>query len=204
MGDVAAELAGLGVAEQRVEVRAVDVHLAAVLVHDLAELGDGVLVGAVRRRVGDHDRGQVVGVLLALGAQVVEVDAPSSAALTTTTRIPAITAEAALVPCAEDGIRQTSRASSPLAAVVAADRQQPGELALRAGVRLDRDPVVAGDLGQPALELADELRGSRRRPRPARTGAGRRSRAAMTGSISVVALSFIVQEPSGIMPRSSA
>ena len=72
--DVAAELAGLGVAEQGVEVRAVDVDLAAVPVHDLAQLGDRVLVGPVRRRVGHHDGGQVVGVLLALRAQVVEVD----------------------------------------------------------------------------------------------------------------------------------
>ena len=71
--------------------------------------------------------------------------------------MPAITAEAALVPCADDGIRQTSRCAVAVGAVVAADRQQPGELALRAGVGLDRDPVVAGDLGQPALELADQL-----------------------------------------------
>ena len=35
-------------------------------------------------------------------------------------------------------------------AVVGADRQQAGELALRAGVRLQRHGVVAGDLGQPA------------------------------------------------------
>ena len=34
---------------------------------------------------------------------------PSSVAFTTTTFMPAITAEAALVPCAEDGIRQTLR-----------------------------------------------------------------------------------------------
>ena len=34
---------------------------------------------------------------------------PSAVALTTTTFIPAITAEAALVPCAEDGIRQIRR-----------------------------------------------------------------------------------------------
>ncbi len=38
---------------------------------------------------------------------------PSSAAFTTTTFIPAITADAALVPWAEDGIRQTLRAPSP-------------------------------------------------------------------------------------------
>ena len=35
---------------------------------------------------------------------------PSSVDLTTTTCIPAITAEAALVPWADDGIRQTRRA----------------------------------------------------------------------------------------------
>ncbi len=40
---------------------------------------------------------------------------PSSAAFTTTTFIPAMTAEAALVPWADDGIRQTSRCRSPLA-----------------------------------------------------------------------------------------
>ena len=41
--------------------------------------------------------------------------------------------------------------------VVAADRQQAGQLALGAGVRLDGDLVVAGDLGQPLLELLDEV-----------------------------------------------
>ena len=42
-------------------------------------------------------------------------------------------------------------------AVIGADRQQPGELALAAGVGLDADGVVAGDLGQPVLELGDQL-----------------------------------------------
>ena len=41
-------------------------------------------------------------------------------------------------------------------AVVAADGEQAGELALAAGVRLHRDPVVAGDRGEPALELLDQ------------------------------------------------
>ena len=54
-------------------------------------------------------------------------------------------------------------------AVVAADGQQPGELALRAGVGLDRDLVVAGDLGQPALEVGDQ-------PAVARRVLGRRER----------------------------
>ncbi len=38
---------------------------------------------------------------------------PASSQATTTTRIPAITADAALVPWAEDGMRQTSRSLSP-------------------------------------------------------------------------------------------
>ena len=38
--------------------------------------------------------------------------------------------------------------------VVPADREEAGELALRPGVRLDRDPVVARHLGQPSFEVA--------------------------------------------------
>ena len=82
---------------------------------------------------------------------------PSSSQATTTTRMPAITALAALVPCALDGIRQTSRCGSPRARWYAADRQQPGQLALRAGVGLHAHRVVPGHLGQPPLQLGDQL-----------------------------------------------
>ena len=87
--------------------------------------------------------------------------------------------------------------------MVAADRQQPGELALAAGVRLQRDGVVAGDLGEPALELPDELEVA------LDVGAGANgwmsaNSGQVTAAISVAALSFIVHDPSGIMPRSSA
>ena len=202
--DVAAELARLGVAEERVEVRPVDVDLAAVLVHDRAQLGDGVLVGAVGRGVGDHDRGEVVAVLLAPPPQVVEVDRPVVG------RLHHDDLHAGHHGGGRVGAVRRRRDQADVAslvaagAVVAADREQAGELALRPGVGLDRDAVVAGHRGQPRLELLDEQRGSPRRPRPARTGAGRRSPGRLTGSISVVALSFIVHEPSGIIPRSSA
>ena len=39
--------------------------------------------------------------------------------------------------------------------VVAADRQQPGIFALRAGIRLQRDRVIAGDVAQPLFELVE-------------------------------------------------
>ena len=116
--DVAAELARAGRSPtQRVEVGAVDVDLAAGVVHERAELGDGVLVDAVRRRVGDHDRGEVVGVLRRswrAGRRGRRCRRSSQA--TTTTRMPAITAEAALVPCAlTTGSGRRRARSSPLA-----------------------------------------------------------------------------------------
>src|SRR3546814_16755551 len=66
--DVRAPLAGPGDADQGVHVGAVGVHLPAVLVHDLADLDHVLLEHAVRGRVGDHDRGQAVGVFRGLGA----------------------------------------------------------------------------------------------------------------------------------------
>ena len=53
---VGAELPGLRDADERVEVRAVEVHLPAVLVDERAHVADVRLEHAVRRRVGDHER----------------------------------------------------------------------------------------------------------------------------------------------------
>ena len=173
-------------------------------VHGRAELADAVLVHAVRRRVGDHDRGEVVGVLLALGAQVVEVDAAVVAGLDHDDP------HAGHHRGGGVGAVRRGRDQADVALLVAvghvvgADRQQPGELALRAGVGLDGDPVVAGDLGQPALQLADQVRRSRAASSAGANGCRSANPARLIGSISVVALSFIVQEPSGIIPRSSA
>ena len=85
---------------------------------------------------------------------------PRASVATTTTSSPAITALAAFVPWALEGIRQTVRCVVAAGAVVGADRQQPGELALAAGVGLHAHGVVAGDLGQPRLQLGDQ------RPQP--------------------------------------
>ena len=66
--------ARLGEADERVEVGAVEVDLAAALVHDVAHVADVRLEHAVGRRVRDHQRGEVGGVLVRLGLEVVEVD----------------------------------------------------------------------------------------------------------------------------------
>jgi hypothetical protein len=73
VADVAAEPAGAGDADQRVQVGAVDVDLAAVLVHEVADLGDPLLEHPVRGRVGDHEHGEVLVVGLDLVLEVVDV-----------------------------------------------------------------------------------------------------------------------------------
>ena len=118
--------------------------------------------------------------------------------------MPAIAALAAFVPCADAGMRQTSRSGVAARRVVRADREQARELALRAGVRLQRHRVVAGDLGEPALEVVEQLAGSPAAWSSGANGWMRPNSGHVIGIISAVALSFIVHEPSGIIVRSSA
>ncbi|GAA3242350.1 hypothetical protein GCM10020256_66190 [Streptomyces thermocoprophilus] len=60
-------------------------------------------------------------------------------------------------------------------AVVAAHGEQTGQLALGAGVRLEADLVVAGDLGEALLQLLDEGEVALRLLGGGRTGAADRT-----------------------------
>ena len=162
VADVAAEPAGPGQPDQGVEVGAVDVHLAADVVHRRADLGDVVLVDAVRRRVGDHQRRQPIRVLGHFRAQVVEVDVAVGAARhhhdphagqCRRRRVGAVGAG-----------RDQAHVAVGLAAlgVIRLDRQQTGVLPLRTRVRLQRHRVIPGDRGQPGLEVGDQLAQPRR------------------------------------------
>ncbi|MDZ7652644.1 MAG: hypothetical protein U5L03_08925 [Burkholderiaceae bacterium] len=71
--------------------------------------------------------------------------------------MPHITALAGLVPCADCGIRQTLRLRLSARAVVGADREQAGVLALRAGVGLQAHGVVPGDLASQLLRAREHL-----------------------------------------------
>ena len=110
-----------------------------------------------------------------------------------------MTALAGLVPCADAGISTTSRCRLAAIAVVRADHHQAGELALRAGVRLQRHGRKAGDLAERRssspedLLVALRLLDRRERMRASRTPGQ------VIGSISDAAFSFIVHEPSGII-----
>jgi hypothetical protein len=143
-------------------------------------------------------------VLFALGLQVGHVHvAVVVAGLVTTTCMPAICALAGLVPWALEGIRQMLRWPWPRLRVVGLDDQQAGVFALAAGIGLQADAGVARGLAQPGAQLL----------RPARialqlvggaNGWTLANSGQVMGIISLVALSFMVQLPSGIMLRSSA
>ena len=113
MADIRADVAGAAEADLRVHVRAVHVNLSAVLVDDLADFLDALFEHAVRARIGDHQAGELVAMLLGFGFQIGEVDVALRIGLTATTLKPAMTALAGLVPWALVGIRQTLRCASP-------------------------------------------------------------------------------------------
>jgi hypothetical protein len=159
VADVRAQLARAHVADLRVQVGAIHVDLAAVLVDDGADVGDR----RIRRRRASTGRSPSVRRACSRCSSAFlrrswRSMLPSSSQATTTTRIPASRALAGLVPWAEAGIRQTSRCSCRRGSRGSADRQQPGVLALGAGVRLHRrGRIVARAFGEHALEIVEQF-----------------------------------------------
>ena len=158
VGDVGPELPGAGDANERVEVGAVEIHLTAVVVDYPADLFDGLFEHSMSGRIGDHHRGQSLTMEFGFGGQVCDIDVA-----------PFVTGDDHhLHAChhRRGGVGAVSRgryeANHPLAltpaAVIGADRQQARQLALRAGVRLERNAVVPRDLDQVPLQAFDELR----------------------------------------------
>ena len=74
MRNVGAEFARRRQPDQRIEVCAIDVDLTAVGVHDLADVADARFEHTVRRRIGDHDGGEVGAMRFGLGLEILQVD----------------------------------------------------------------------------------------------------------------------------------
>ncbi len=112
--------------------------------------------------------------------------------------MPAITALAALVPCALSGIRHTSRWASPrlrwYARMVSSPAYSPCEPALGCSDTALKPVISASHASRSAKHARVALRlvaGAK--------GCSAPSSGQVTGIISVVALSFIVHEPSEII-----
>mmetsp|Transcript_10399 Transcript_10399/g.37637 ORF Transcript_10399/g.37637 Transcript_10399/m.37637 type:complete len:238 (+) Transcript_10399:911-1624(+) len=157
VADVGADEPRRGEPDLRVHVRAVHVHLAAVLVDGVADVLDAVLVHAVRGRVRHHERREVILVLLRRRLELRDVDV---------TR---------LVRADDDNLVAHHRRGRGVRAVrahgddahvpvviaaglvVRADRHEAGVLAARAAVGLQRHPVEAGDFDELLRERVEQL-----------------------------------------------
>jgi hypothetical protein len=157
VADVSANRRRAGQADLGVHVGAVHVHLAAVLMDDGAHVDDGVFEHAVRRGIGNHQRRQIGTVLLRLGAEVGDVHVAmrigadhdnAVAGHDRTGRVGAVGRR-----------RNEHHVAVAFAAilVVGADHQETGELALRAGIGLERHGRESGNVAQRRLELAAHL-----------------------------------------------
>ncbi len=72
--NVGADKARRGDPDLGVHVGAVEINLAAKLVHDLAHFANGLFIHAVGRRIGDHDAGEIGPRLLCFFTQIGEID----------------------------------------------------------------------------------------------------------------------------------
>jgi hypothetical protein len=139
-------------ADLRVHVGPIHVDLAAVLVDDLADLADAALEHAVRRGIRHHQGGELVRMGLGLRLQVSDVNVAVGIGLdhddakASHHRARRIGAVGRLRNEADVAM------SLVLRALIRADDQQAGELALGAGVGLERDRSESSDLGEPLLE----------------------------------------------------
>ena len=155
--DVRADKARRGNADLGVHVRAIEVNLAAKLMHHFAHFANGLFVNAVGGRIGHHDAGEVRRMLLGFRPQVSKIDIAVFIAghhhhlhsrHLRGSRVGAVS-----------GAWDQADIAMPLVAafVVMTNRQQARVFALRAGVRLHADRIVAGQLNQPVGELSDHL-----------------------------------------------
>ncbi len=166
-----------------VEVRAVVVEERAGVVEDPRDLLDALVEEAERRRVREHEPRRP---LVHLAAQVVEVEVAARVRLDLLELVPGH--RHARRVRAVRGVRGDDRVAL-LAAIgeVRAHEHEAGQLALRAGGRLQRHRRKARDLGEDPLQVPHELERAlrvlvvgmrvevaeaRQRGRPARAPAG--------------------------------
>ena len=160
---------------------------------DPRDLLDALVEEAERRGVREHEPG---GALVHLAAEVVEVEVSARVGLDLLELVAGHRHARRVRPVR--GVGGDDRVAL-LAAVgeVRAHEHEPGELALRAGGRLERHRREAGDLGQDLLQVPHELERALRVLVVRRAGGGRGSRGAPTSRSFTRGLCFIVQEPSG-------
>ena len=156
MADVGADRRRAREPDLRVQVRAVHVDLAAVLVDDRADLANPALEHAVRARVGDHQARQPIAMGGGFRAQVVHVDVAGAVGGDDHDLHPGHRRAGWIGPVRRLRNQRHVALRLALRGVVRVDHQQAREFSLRAGIRLQRHGGETGELGQAGLELAED------------------------------------------------
>ena len=156
MRDVGAELAGLCDANERVHVRTVHVDLATRVMDERTDLADGLLIDTVRRRVRDHQRGEVVAMLDQLGPQIIKIDVTAIVAGNHDDTHARHHGAGGIRAVGRDGDQADIAMLITTTLVIATDCEEASELALRASGWLQRDGVVPRDRDEPTLQLVDQ------------------------------------------------
>ena len=156
VADVASQVAGTYQAHQGIHVGAVDVHLPAVGVRDVADLPDGVLENTMCGRIGDHDGCQLVTGPLRLRCEVIQVDVPVIRGLHRD-HLHARHGRRSRVRAMGGGGDQADAAVIIVGPVICGDCLQPGIFALGAAVGLHRECVISRDLAEQCLQIRRQL-----------------------------------------------
>ena len=155
--DVGAELPRTADPHEGVEVGAVQIDLPAMIVDDPADIDDRRLVHAVRRRVGNHQRGEPVGMLRGLRLQVGDIDVAVRVGGDDDHSQPRHVGARRIGAVCRG--RDQAHVALHLAAafVVLLDGNQAGVFPLGAGIGLEGDGVVAGAGGQHPFQILEQL-----------------------------------------------
>ena len=156
VGDVPAQVTGPQQSGQGVEIGAVDVDLSSGLMDQARDLGDLGFEDAVRRGVGQHDRGQAIAVLGQRGLEVLDVDGAVGSG---GNRFHGQARAGRGGGIGAVGARGNEAQVAPVLACllqVVLDGQQPGQLALGARGRLEAHPVISGQGRQTLRELGEQ------------------------------------------------
>ncbi len=81
VADVRADIGRPRQTDKRIEVRAVEIDLAAIVMHNLAEGFDAFLEHAIGGRIGNHEGGEIIAMLFRLGLEIINIDVAIRAAI---------------------------------------------------------------------------------------------------------------------------
>ena len=123
----------------------------------LAHLADALLEDSVGGRIGDHDGGQLLPVADQLLFQIHQVDVPLVVTVHYHDAHAGHHRRSRVGSVGGGGYETDPTVVFPPVQVVGADGGQPGQFPLGSGVGLEGHGRIAGDLGEPVLQVGEEL-----------------------------------------------